>query len=317
VSTVARQQFTGKRGQRRFTDLLRDMGGGEVTKMLRQFERKGPLVTKYGAKDAAKKNLERVLTLLGPVGDVIRAATFSQGTPTQSSFDAAAELIRAFGGEVLVPKGSPGYGRGVAAARQLIEELGDEHTGRTRIGRDPEDLGEYWDEITYGEQHGDMQSGMGFDVHETAKLIEKETRVKSSNVYSFVFQRQSKTMGVLYVTFLAWAPGIGERSGPGPTYAYYDVPVAKYQQFRKAAKSSAGAAVWDYLRVRGSHWQHQHQYRIVGATLIQETGEFYLPRKAVEKGYKRRIMALRSTLPPKEFLPERGTPNRGTPNRGR
>lgn len=317
VATAAKQRFGGQRGQARFEELLRDMGSAEVTKMVRQLERGGPLVTKYGAASNARQNLERVLGLLGPVGDVIRAATFSKGTPTQSSFDAAAELIRAFGGEVLVPRGEPGYDRGVAAARQLLNDIGDEYTGGTRIGRNEDDLDEYYDEVTYGEQHGSMGGGMGFDTHQTAELIERETLVNSSNVYSYVYQRTSKTNGILYVTFLAWSPGGGERSGAGPTYAYYDVPVTKYKAFKREAGKSAGAAVWDYLRVRGTHWDHQHQYRLVGATLVQETGEFYVPRKAVERGYKRRILALRSTLPPRAFLPDRGTPSRGTPNRGR
>lgn len=33
--------------------------------------------------------------------------------------------------------------------------------------------------------------------------------------------------------------------GPGPTYAYYDVPVKKPLKFQEAAVGSARSAVWD------------------------------------------------------------------------
>ncbi len=49
------------------------------------------------------------------------------------------------------------------------------------------------------------------------------------------------------VNAMAWA-----------VYAYFKVPIAKYLQFEDATRESAGRAVWDYLRVRGSHWAHQH-----------------------------------------------------------
>lgn len=145
----------------------------------------------------------------------------------------------------------------------------------------------------------------------------------SSNVYGYFFERESRRFGILYVTFLQSYRG-EQRSGAGPTYAYYDVPVRKANQFAQMAASSAGGAVWDYLRVRGTVWGHQHQYR-----LIHVSGE-YVPRKATRKGFKtRNVPALgtgrrsfrRSTLPPTTFPsgggPDRGFPNRGEPDRGR
>lgn len=147
--------------------------------------------------------------------------------------------------------------------------------------------------------------------------------VSSSNVYGYYFERESRTMGILYVTFLETLKGGKRGDGPGPTYAYYNVPVRKAVQFQRASEESAGAAVWDYLRVRGSVFAHQHMYR-----LIHVAGE-YIPRKATALGFKSRAVAApgvgrrtyrRSTLAPVTFGrgdPRRGDPVRGEPDRGR
>lgn len=142
----------------------------------------------------------------------------------------------------------------------------------------------------------------------------------STNVFGYYFQFESKQVGILYVTFLAVGVG-GKRSGPGQTYAYYNVPGRKYHEFARASDSSAGGAVWDYLRIRGTIAGHQHNYR-----LIQSHGD-YVPRKATPLGFRtRNVTAIgqtgrrsyrRSTLPERLFArPNRGTPDRGTPDRG-
>jgi hypothetical protein len=146
----------------------------------------------------------------------------------------------------------------------------------------------------------------------------------SSNVYGYYFETESRKQGILYVTFLASYRG-EVRQGPGTTYAYYDVPVKKFREFQRATASSAGSAVWDYLRLRGTTWGHQHQYR-----LVQAHGE-YVPRKATRGGFKTRNVPeigetgrrtyRRSTLPESTFpdrgYPDRGEPDRGEPDRGR
>ncbi|MGV3485956.1 MAG: hypothetical protein ACO1RT_16185 [Planctomycetaceae bacterium] len=138
----------------------------------------------------------------------------------------------------------------------------------------------------------------------------------SSNVYGYYFEREARRTGILYVTFLGTMPG-GARGGAGPTYAYYDVSVIKANAFQKASEASAGNAVWDYLRIRGTVAGHQHNYR-----LVHVTGE-YVPRKATPVGYRNRaVPALgigrrefrRNTLPAMRF--SRGEPNRAGPNRG-
>lgn len=156
--------------------------------------------------------------------------------------------------------------------------------------------------------------------------------VGSSNVYAFNFQTTDRRSGILYVQFLNWAPGSKERSGPGPTYAYYDVPVSKWVSFKQAATNgSAGGAVWDYLRVRGSVYLHQHQYTLQRGG-ITTTGEQYVPRRSTAKGLRKRTLTepgtgrrggVRSQLPevlngkPNRGTPRNGAPNRGTPNTGR
>lgn len=180
--------------------------------------------------------------------------------------------------------------------------------------------------------------GAPYRPEDFAQMME-EMRVTpgSSNVYGYFFEHESRTRGILYVTFLG-ANAEGRRNGPGQTYAYYDVPVRKYHDFARATAQSAGGAVWDYVRVRGSVWRHQHNYR-----LVQSHGD-YVPRKATRDGFKTRMVArmggegpfrrgeytpvgeranairrsyTRSTLPERRFAnPNRGEPNRGGPNRG-
>lgn len=168
----------------------------------------------------------------------------------------------------------------------------------------------------------------GYDVADFEAVMDSMRKTPgSSNVYGYYFEREARRTGILYVTFLGQGRG-KERSGPGPTYAYYDVPVKKAHEFQRATKESAGAAVWDYLRIRGTIAGHQHQYR-----LVHVSGE-YVPRKVTPIGYKNRaVPALgtargpdgkrayrRNTLPERTFFsrgrPNRGGPDRGEPNRG-
>lgn len=186
----------------------------------------------------------------------------------------------------------------------------------------------------------------------------------SSNVHSFIWvedehwsslgtaglrhkRRGPDDMGTLVVTYKEWHPGSTERPhSPGATYAYSDVPRAKWESFENATDpNSAGIAVWDYLRLRGTQYGHQHPYRLV------TTAGNYIPRKINASGYTRwqlphikpwgEVQWRRSTLPlgprvelgpeidyatARTLAPRRnaaaaerrnGAPNRGTPNNGR
>lgn len=161
----------------------------------------------------------------------------------------------------------------------------------------------------------------------------------SSNVWGYTFEAETPTHGILYVTFQSTNEDWSRGPGPGPTYAYFDVPRAKYNAFNNLAETTAGGAVWDYLRVRGTDWGHQHRYK-----LVQTQGD-YVPRKATQGGLRGRTMVRRvggreQILMSRNFSPQqmarvraqaartgrtpiydptpnRGAPNRGRPNRGR
>lgn len=362
VLRASRRLATGRRGSdRRITTLLKQLSSPEARRLIDQLEQLGPI--KYGKAHEQPDVLNRFLRLLGPVGDAIRrvvGASRSTSSWTKQQVETAGDVIRAFGGEVLTRPGQPGYERGIEAARQVLSEIASPppvqppifrevpvppgrptigETGKSQRTLDAEQLIEQLIRGDTEEEEEDLDEetliqtlgrGMGYDAEDDAALISREIKVESSNVYSFVYERESQRSGILYVTFLAWTPGSRQRSGPGPTYAYYDVPLRKYHEFEQAATThSAGGAVWDYLRVRGSVHQHQHQYRIVAGVLMQDGGQ-YVPRKATAWGFRRRSIAahgvgrrssVRSQLPERRYTdrvvrPNRGTPNRGEPNRG-
>ncbi|MFM9961457.1 MAG: hypothetical protein ACKV2Q_09540, partial [Planctomycetaceae bacterium] len=304
----SRRIATGRRGsERRMSTLLRQLSSPEARRLLDELERVGPI--KYGKQHERPDVLVRFLRLLGPLGDAIRRV-IGAGSDAKSwssqQVESAKDVVRAFGSEVLTRPGEAGYERGIEAARQALSEVAEPPPfqppiqrsrfpipeGRPTIGETGKsqrtlDAEEALEQLLGGGQETEDEDtdeettiqtlgrGMGYDAEDDAALISREIRVESSNVYSFVFERESHRSGILYVTFLAWTPGSKHRSGPGPTYAYYDVPLRKYHEFEQAATTnSAGGAVWDYLRVRGSVYQHQHQYRIVAGVLMQEGGQY-------------------------------------------
>lgn len=363
ILRASKRLATGRRGSdRRMTTLLKQLASPEARRLLEQLEQAGPI--KYGKAHEQPDVLNRFLRLLGPIGDAIRrviGGSKSVENWTKHQVESAGDVIRAFGGEVLARPGQPGYQRGLDAAKKVLSDIAEPppvqppimrhdlpippdrptigETGKSQRTIDEEEvikkiLGGDQEEEEDTDEETTIQTlgrGMGYDAEDDTETIQREIKVESSNVYSFVFERESHRSGILYVTFLAWTPGSQHRSGPGPTYAYYDVPLRKYHEFEKAATTnSAGGAVWDYLRVRGSVFQHQQQYRIVSGVLMQDGGQ-YVPRKATAWGYRRRSLAahgvgrrsaVRSQLPERRHAdrvvtPNRGEPNRGEPNRGR
>lgn len=208
-------------------------------------------------------------------------------------------------------------------------------TGNAPTDDDYGDEQEEFDDITI------LGRSKAYDHDDWAEVAQRMRLVNSSNVYGYYYQPESPTSGILYVQYLDYTPkslgGSGDRGGPGPTYAYFGIPAVKYRQFEAMAESSAGGAVWDYCRVRGSKFEHQHQYQ-----LIQVSGE-YVPRKTTAMGFKRRNVAnigigrrnqalnrggaARRQLGEYTHVQQdgtqgwprvnRGTPNRGGPNRGR
>jgi hypothetical protein len=181
------------------------------------------------------------------------------------------------------------------------------------VGNDDE---EEFDEIQL------LGRDVGYHADDFAAVMDSMRRTPgSSNVWGYFFERESRRSGIMYVTFLAEVDG-KKVDSPGPTYAYYDVSVRKANEFQKMSAVSAGGAVWDQFRIRGTVHGHQHQYR-----LVHVSGE-YVPRKATPLGFKARAVPnigigrrgfRRNTLSPQTFSrggPDRGGPNRGNPNRG-
>ena len=112
---------------------------------------------------------------------------------------------------------------------------------------------------------------------------------ESSNVFSFSFMGESRTTGILYVTFKTVGPHGQRPNSAGAVYAYYSVPASLYRSLRNAY-ASKGKWIWDHLRIRGTVWGHQFTYRLVSADIrISAAGaEAYIPRKATRAGFKKR-----------------------------
>lgn len=123
--------------------------------------------------------------------------------------------------------------------------------------------------------------------------------VVSSNVYAIGYNPETSTMRVQYLASMLNASGIRGRghkgknrvkgklggtvtrfrSGPGPTYDYYNVPYRIYKSIEGAG--SKGAAIWDNLRIRGTAYGHKYDYALVGVALQPVID--VLTRKSVAK----------------------------------
>jgi hypothetical protein len=211
-----------------------------------------------------------------------------------------------------------------------------------------------------GSKHQQARRGVKDDAN-IPRLSKKYMTPNSSNVYMFQYDYLTSTCYVQYkapqintaaVTNYQSAGGmramagdmgktiIGKTNDPGPLYAYYDVPNKVFQTLVQAITNSAGKAVWDELRIRGSVHGHQFRYGLVSGVMVPgEGGELanYVPRRAVKGGFKSRSVRtigagrgryVSSTLPQdmrghRTILAMRhrpSPPNRGRqppPNRGR
>jgi hypothetical protein len=293
---------------------------------------------------AAGPTMIRLLAELGGLGDVIRRAIGAgrSSTLTDRQIGQATGILDELGGAVaqtiITTPETPDYSRGLGEGRRLAEEIEpqlepDVQPPGRPPGKPPGTADDGWPEEHSVPTFG--RGSIGYDEEGTRELVAREILTPgSSNVYSFVFEAETEQMGILYVTFKAWHPGQrGARpNSPGPTYAYYDVPTRRYRLFESSVDPSgkgAGVAVWDYLRVRGSQYDHRFPYRLVAGSIIPAGGKLvknsgvYVPRKATRGGFKKRALPFHGTAR-RAFrlstLPETNTINRGRPagpNRGR
>lgn len=244
----------------------------------------------------------------------------------EEEVQAVVDLVRAFGGDAL----------GEAAQEELERQMS---SGSGGSNGPPVTTGDDWDssgprrrqrgtrteiDVVRGEQVRVRNNNPVF----TGEMIE----VESSNVHSIGFdidEGQSDfgssgrkliygAKGTLKIRFLGKGAK-GVRQGPGPLYAYSDVPATLFMNFQRAA--SKGTFVWDEIRVRGSVSGHRYSYELIGVS------QGYVPRQAgIRRGHQgeffipRTFEGTRSQLPMERASrsgPNRAEPNRGTPNRGR
>ncbi|MFH0982038.1 MAG: KTSC domain-containing protein, partial [Planctomycetota bacterium] len=220
-----------------------------------------------------------------PAGNLIKALIQpGQRFGFNRELDAAVDLIRAFGGEVLLPgqrtPTAAGVSHGIEAARQYLEALGYQIVT-------PEEQ-----ERIEGKQAPTREKIQGeFEAKEKArgkderkwlktpwsrrKLPENHplytgemVRCGGENVYSIGYDMDN---AYLYVRF--WAKSHGKKSGPGAMYRYFDVRPEKFLAFMQA-RDSAGTWLWDHIRIRGTVSGHYHDYALVGIS------GGYVPRKA-------------------------------------
>lgn len=313
------------RRMEQLTERVQQLGGSA---MARNIEAQGG-VMKYAANEAARLALNNLLRALGPLGQIFSALLGMQrkASSLERQLQSAVKLLEAFGYDVISPT-ERRKNRALDAALTAIEEE-ESRRGRPMGAKpalaEPVQAAPIW---APGREYGEP-------TRPEVEAFGQETRTPgSSNVYSFSFTPENDRTGTLYVTFRPWWPGMkGNRpNSRGPMYAYFDLPFSRYREFAREAMSSAGGAVWRYLRVHDSQWDHQYDYRLVFAkgvtTHIPVEGGQYVPRKITSRGYIQRQGFRGFMLPSRTFggqeypypyraPPDRAFPNRAEPNRGR
>lgn len=315
-----------------------------------------PAVRQFLRNQAKQKMSKGGSSLITLATDIIK--TFQSGgqrKPSKTTLDTLADLLKSAGYQVSAP-GEPTKPRGVTPP-----EVRPRAVAPKKPQDDPQSL-RAWSEFLKqqtakkpGGKEPKQPSGPRTPTVEvSSKPRWRMKRVESSNVWAYGYDSTTET---LYVQFkapainmasvrgtpLATFPGsglskrqrprgrlgrtvMGKQNKPGPMYAYYGVPQDVWERFRR--QTSAGKAVWDKLRIRGTVWGHQYPYELVFAAIV--SGIDYVPRRAAEEGYMTRRMTtlegrkLISVLPQQRGVwdtDERGRavvrPDRGRPSRGR
>jgi len=274
-------------------------------------------VERYGVGQAVADLLRPAISRLGPAGRVLQGILDGAGTGsfTSRQLKTASDLLRSFGREtVTTDKKADDYERGIQAAIEALRRDGwtvDSTTDRiTRgmAGRTEDERSDPTGSLERATARGAFRD----DMHKMSKVYRTP---RSSNVWSFQYDYSESR---LYVRFKAPAingGGVknykgkggmtsmagtlggtvkGKTNDPGAMYAYHDVPVRVFRRLVSSIPTSAGKAVWDHLRVRGTVWGHKFKYTLVtGAFVPGEGGRVavYVPRKAVEGGFRGRTVA--------------------------
>ena len=270
---------------------------------------------------AFRLGTSRALRKLGPVGTMLGKLLGVGGTPTAADI---ANVGRALARPIIIPRAVP-YGKPLPTtitrpAAPGRDFTADELRGLAKLEELDKLPPTHTPEPYVPRRQRTPPGTSPLPGEATGRTVFTRTP-NSTNVYGFYFQPDSsRRKGTLYITFKAADRSEGEAKGrrntPGAQYAYYDVPVKLYVRLlqvknaggHEGGDTSPGTFVWDHLRVRGSLWGHQFQYRLVQAEVGPSSGGQgeYVPRKVTRLGFKTRaIVALgsgrrsfsRSTLP--------------------
>jgi len=255
------------------------------------------VIERYAKRDDPGGMIVRAwLRAMGPAGDFLLQMFGEPAAGVRSqaaALNTAIRFIQAFGMEVLPnPQGpwNPSLrARGRAAAWRYLRDTGELEAMAVFGGVEQFaelDPSLFQPTLTVPEIGGIGQAAprpAGFEqLPENHPLWTGEFQeVRSSNVHSAAYDYRE---AVLYVRFHEkeyvkelgdWVP-----VGPGPIYAYHNVPPNMFLDLLRA--DSPGSWVWDHLRIRGTVSGHRYDYRLAA---ISGT---YIPRKAtfmpLEKG---------------------------------
>jgi hypothetical protein len=336
VARTVRNALQRFRAGTRPDAVLKQLGGNEFGGMVRTLQRYAQ------GSNASSKAVTEFLGSLGPAGKLIQSLISPAKAATlQGELQAAMELIRAFGGEVMSGKG-PQWGssslkdveRGMQAAMKRLQEYGFEVVGSQGPPRrmPPEegvDVEMGW------RSNNEKRSFSHISADDPMLTGEMVPTPASKEVYEFGYDIESH---YLYVRFRTHSRDRDAQGGPGPLYRYSSVSPEEFQALYRTRNtgSAYGASaygpgdwIWDVLRIRGTESGHRKDYELVGimggyvprkATVMpryQTVGKRGKPlktpkRDGVEEWYVSRTVKthegrwVRSVLPTAKVLPVRG-----------
>lgn len=371
LETTINEYAQGRRSKWQLEQALNDFGNIVGQQKLRDFEQSGG-TGQFGVNDAAARALSYVTGSMGQIGQVIQGFFDRRTTGYQANqVQAAVQLLKATNLQD-VYHNSPQLNHSITAAMEALEDHGwsVQDTMQTMQrqstidaptapgSKPPSPPGDVKLYPYYDDDMSPYQRAHKHYLKEDnlPRLSKKHFTPQSSNVFAFQYDFVTSTLYVQFKAPIINSTAVtnyrsaekmramagdlgktvsGKTNDPGPLYAYYDVPNKIYKQL--IAAQSAGKAVWDLLRVRGTIYGHQYRYALVaGVEVPGENGQpaFYVPRKATHRGYRSRSVAVpgmgprryvSSTLPQdlrggtrgqgRPIRPSRGRPD--PPNRGR
>lgn len=264
------EQFVRRWGSTTPQQAIRQIMGsefGEVVRQVRRYSQGGSM---------GRKVIGEFLASLGPAGKLINAiATHSESIAggkrgsIQANLKAAADFLRAFGAEALLPKGRGSLedvNRGIAAAQQYLNDHAPELIRGKRpgimAGTIQPQPGRKTVDVPIGQRTGRFAPNHPVVTGEMIRVG------GSSNVWEYGYDIRS---GYLYIRFAAHDRN-HRVTGPGSLYRYSGISPDQFVSLMRA--SSKGDWIWDVLRIRGTQSGHHYDYELVGVT-----GD-YVPRKS-------------------------------------